>query len=305
MIARIESEGVGLGSAKVAVAIPAYNEEKTIAGVIIGAQKHTDIVIVCDDGSEDLTGIIAKKLGAVVLTNETNMGKGEALRVCFREAREIGVDALVTIDADGQHNPDEIQTVVGPILSEDADIVIGSRFIKEMSDIPGYRKQGNRILNVLTTQSLKGISDTQSGFRAYSKKALSLINPGEMGMGVDSEILVEALHLGLRVTETPITVKYGIGKTSTHNPIYHTLDVFASIVKLTSLRHPLIFYGLPGLILTIIGVVLGLRSLQEFGIGSPLWLNYAFLSVTVFLLGILTGFVGLILFTLATLIRKK
>ena len=105
----------------VVVGIPAFNEEKTIARVVLQAQKNADKVVVCDDGSTDLTSEIAERLEAEVVRHEQNLGYGAAVQSLFRRARELGADVLVTVDADGQHNPDEIPSVVKLLLDGDAD----------------------------------------------------------------------------------------------------------------------------------------------------------------------------------------
>jgi glycosyltransferase involved in cell wall biosynthesis len=105
--------------------IPAYNEEKNIAKVILKAQTHADKIVVVDDGSKDYTTNIAEKLGAIVVRHETNLGYGAAIKSCFLAARDLDADILVTIDADDQHNPEDIPKVVGPILSGEYDVVIG------------------------------------------------------------------------------------------------------------------------------------------------------------------------------------
>jgi hypothetical protein len=128
-----------------------------------------------------------------------------------------------------------------------------------------------------------------------------------MGMGVDSEILIDASRLGLKIVEVPISVRYDLGKTSTHNPVFHTLDVIFSVIKLTSIRHPLIFYGIPGLSLVAAGVYFVYRTLVLFGeqqIITNLTMTYGLLAFAFTLLGLLTLFTGIILFTLSTLIRK-
>lgn len=300
-----EHSDASLGLDQLIVAcIPAFNEEKTIARVVVVAQRFVDWVVVCDDGSNDLTANIAEKLGATVIRHEKNMGKGESLRSLFRFGRESKVDVLVTIDGDGQHDPNEIPLLIKPISDGLADIVVGNRFHEKSSDIPAHRQVGNKVLNLVT---LEGISDTQSGFRAYNQKAFSQILPAEMGMGVDSEILMEAANLGLRITEVPISVRYDIGDTSTHNPFFHTLDVFMSVVKLTSIRHPLIFYGISGVVLIAVGIyfaVLALIRFSEKGVFTNLVLTYEFLGFGITFLGILTLFTGIILFTLSTVVRK-
>ena len=112
----------------VVAAIPAYNEEKTIARVVLQAQRHVDSVLVCDDGSEDLTTEIAERLGATVMRHERNLGKGAALKSLFEMALEVNADVVVTLDADGKHNPSEIPLFISQVLDGDADIVLGSRY---------------------------------------------------------------------------------------------------------------------------------------------------------------------------------
>ena len=290
---------------KVVVGIPAYNEEKTIAKVVIQAKKHSDSVMVCDDGSTDATGEIAKELGAMVITHDRNMGKGEALRSLFVEARKIGADALVTLDADGQHDPNEIPAVAAPVLRGEADLVIGTRLTAGGDQVPQARRLGNQALNRMTDGRF---SDSQSGFRAYSSKAVEEIHPSEAGMGVDSEILQEASSFGMRITEVPISVAYNVPNPSKRNPVYHFLDVIASLIKFLSIRHPLVFYGLPGLVLVVAGLGFLLRTFAEVtqtGVVTNLALTYGLISLGLLLFGLLTAYTGVILFTLTTVIRKN
>jgi hypothetical protein len=163
----------------------------------------------------------------------------------------------------------------------------------------------NKVLNVMT---LDGITDTQSGFRGYGRKAIDSIVPSEMGMGVDSEILLEASRRRLTIVEVPVSVKYGIGKTSTHNPAFHMLDALASIVKLTSMRHPLMFYGLPGLVMILAGIYFALLTFLRVSttqVVTPLILSYGLLSIALTLIGLLAFFTGVILFTLTTVVRQR
>jgi glycosyltransferase involved in cell wall biosynthesis len=284
--------------------IPAFNEERTIGKVVVGAQKYVDQVIVCDDGSSDMTAAIAEKLGARVIRHESNMGKGEAFRSLFSACRDMGVDVMVTIDGDDQHDPADIPKLVDPLAKGYADIVIGARFHEGNKGIPTYRRVGNKLLNTVT---VNGVSDTQSGFRAYDKKAIETLHPSESGMGVDSEILMDASRKGLRLTEVPVSVRYGIGKTSKHNPIYHTLDVLTSAIKLTSIRHPMTFYGIPGLVITLVGTYFVAHAyllfLSQQAVNNIV-LTYALMGFSIGIFGLFTFFTGIILFTLSTVLRK-
>ena len=133
----------------VVVGIPAFNEEKTIARVVLEAQKHAHIVVVCDDGSIDMTGEIAERLGAVVVYHERNLGYGAALQSLFKRAKELNADVLVTLDSDGQHDPAQIPRLVKPIKDGVAEVVLGSRFMDKngTADMPVYRQLGREGYN--------------------------------------------------------------------------------------------------------------------------------------------------------------
>ena len=213
------------------VGIPAFNVEKNIAKVVIHAKEHCSQVVVCDDGSSDETARIAESLGCLVLRHGTNLGYGAAIRTLIDRARSEGADVLVTIDGDGQHNPKEIGSLVEPIIVGTADVVIGTRFGENgiRKDVPKFRKFGIRtITRVVDTLSDSTVTDAQSGFRAYSKRALSTIRPGEQGMGASTEILLMAKDSGLTIVEVPTTVRYSDDSKSTLNPVYHFTDVVAS-----------------------------------------------------------------------------
>ena len=184
-----------------AIGIPAFNEEKSIAGIITRLKKKYQTIIVCDDGSSDLTGEIAKELGVVVITHPKNLGYGGAIRSIFLKSSELQMDALVTFDADGQHDVNDIDLVLKPIIEDKVDICIGSRFLEKNDNIPKYRKIGIKTITGITNVStgLK-ISDSQSGFRAYNKKVLEKIIPSELGMGVSTEILIKTKKENFRIS---------------------------------------------------------------------------------------------------------
>ena len=240
---------------KLTIGIPAYNEEKNIASIIIKLREITNDIIVCDDGSNDLTGEIATKLGASVIKHPKNLGYGEAIKSIFNKAKEYNNDALVTFDADGQHNINDISRVVDPILENKADIVIGSRFLKNPKEIPEYRKFGIKLITKVANLSLKeSLTDSQSGFRAYSKKVLEKLNLTDKGMGVSTEILIKSNNYGFRIGEVPINISYE-GDTSSENAVSHGTSVLFSTIKYTSIERPLRFYGIPSVIFLIIGSV--------------------------------------------------
>ena len=114
---------------KIVIGIPAFNEEENIGKIIVKLEKIADEIIVCDDGSSDLTGKISKRMGATIITHPKNLGYGAGIRSIFLKAKEINADILITFDADGQHRIEDIQKVIDPILNNKSDIVIGSRFL--------------------------------------------------------------------------------------------------------------------------------------------------------------------------------
>ncbi len=236
--------------------IPAYKEEGNIAPVILKALKHVDKVIVCDDGSSDYTAEVARRMGAYVVEHDRNKGYGAALKTLFWEAIKVGADIAVTLDADGQHDPDMIPLLVKPIIDGEADLVIGSRFL-EGSETPGIsltRKIALKVLNFLGSKVTGlNVSDTQSGMRAYSRTALkAAIKAAETGMGVSLSILKEVSRENLRVKEVPIKVYYKGAKPS-KNPVAHFSELIAVILKISLLENPLKVLGTLGLILMSVG----------------------------------------------------
>ena len=204
------------------VCIPAFNEEGAIGKLVKKTLSYVDSVVVCDDGSSDNTTKEAEDSGAHVIVHNENKGKGSALKSLFEHARHSSADIIVTIDGDGQFLPEEIKKLTNPIIENISDVVVGYRFDDD-TEMPSYRKIGNKILDHATNiVSSIPIRDTQSGFRAYSKKAIELIEFSNDGFTADSEILINASKHDLRISEEKITVVYDTGRrTSTKNPILH------------------------------------------------------------------------------------
>ena len=291
---------------KITIGIPAYNEEKNIALIITKLKKITDSIIVCDDGSSDLTGEIARELGAIVISHPKNMGYGAAIRSLFLKAKELDLDGLITMDADGQHRIEDVNSVFKPINDEVADIVIGSRFLdKKSEEMPNYRKVGIKIITKVTNLSIKEkLTDSQSGFRAYSKKALQKVIPSDVGMGVSTEILIKASNLELKVTEVPIKVHYDVD-TSTHNPVSHGTSVILSTIKFTSIHNPLKFYGIPGIIFLIIGLGFIAWTIQIYAVSQQIITNVSLIGIGCIVLGAVLLMTAVILFSIVTVVSEK
>lgn len=291
---------------KVTVGIPAYNEEKNIAKIIIQLQKVSDKIIVCNDGSTDLTGTIAKKMGAVVVNHPKNLGYGAAIRSIFLKAKELGSDMLVTFDADGQHRIEDIQTVVEPIIKNEADIVIGSRFLNDDNkNVPRYRKAGIKTITSITNTSTDmKLTDSQSGFRAYNNKVLKDIVPSEYGMGVSTEILIKANKRGYKIKEVPITILYE-GNTSTHHPVSHGFSVILSTMKFISIEHPLKFYGVPGIVFLGIGLFFIVWTIQAFTETRQIITNISLIGIGTIILGTMLTVTSIMLYSLVSVVRER
>ena len=288
------------------VGIPAFNEEKNIAALIIQLKKIADKIIVCNDGSTDLTSKIAEGLGVTVINHEKNLGYGAAIRSIFLKSKDLDGDILVTFDADGQHRIKDINRVINPIINEESDLVIGSRFLdKSEKEVPQYRKVGIKIITKVTNATIKKqLTDSQSGFRAYSKKVLNELNPSELGMGISTEILIKASAKNFRISEVPIKITYN-GDTSTHNPISHGSSVLLSTIKFTSIEHPLKFYGIPSAILFAIGLVLTYYSVEYYAEIGRLSTNLTLISAGVMLTAIVLSVAGILLYSLISVVREK
>lgn len=289
---------------KIVLGMPAFNEGEKIEGIINEIKNLVDDIIVCNDGSTDSTGIIAQKMGAIVINHKKNLGYGSAINSIFSKAREMEADILITFDADGQHRSKDIQSVIDPIVNDEADIVIGSRFLENEIEMPRYRKLGIKTITSLANISSETkLTDSQSGFRAYNHKSLSEIFLTEKGMGISTEILIKANRKKLRIKEVPIKILYQ-GKTSTHNPISHGVSVILSTTKFVSTEHPLSFYGIPGLALLVIGLIFVGWTIQyftEYGVFNPI---LALVAIGLTLCGLLCVLTSIILFSLVHIIRE-
>jgi glycosyltransferase involved in cell wall biosynthesis len=304
---KIAAEETGL---LVVVGIPAFNEEKTIARVVLEAQKYAHIVVVCDDGSSDLTGEIAEHLGAEIVRHQKNYGYGAALQSLFRRARELKADVLVTIDSDGQHDPTQIPMLIKPIADGISEVVLGSRFIdkKGTADMPMYRKFGVKVITKLSNGSNKnGVSDAQSGFRAYSKIAIEHLSVSNDGMSASLELLHEINKVGLKVCEVPISCKYaksGGVKTSSENAITHGIGLVMSIVKLIVEDRPLPFLGVPGVISIFLGALFGVWMLDVFASSGAIVTNLALASIAFVLIGFFMISTAITLYAITRLSKK-
>ena len=292
----------------IVVGIPAFNEEKMIARIVIKSQKYADIVIVCDDGSNDLTADVAERLGAVVVRHENNLGKGRALRSIFERSKEFSPDIIVTIDADGQHNPDEIPQLIKPLISGQSDVVLGSRYeLSSDHKIPEYRRFGLSIIDWLNRKASKStIKDSQNGFRAYTSKALRAVSSFESnGFSVESEQIMLATKDGLRILEVPITTKYeGVERPSKKSPLLHGMCLVGYFLKIMVEDRPLMFLGVPGLVSILVGLGFGSWMLQIYTVQNIIVTNIALASLGFFAIGFLCSIASIMLYSISRLSKK-
>jgi len=194
---------------RVVAVIPCLNTEPFIGDIVLQARKYVDEVIVVDDGSRDKTADVARAAGATVISHDKNSGYGEAIKSCFNAAKNSGADVLVIIDGDGQHNPDEIPRLLAPVFQDGADLVIGSRFPENGEHMPRYRKFGiNFITYLWNFASMVKVSDSQSGFRAYTKNVMDALDLTERGMSISIEILEQLRVKGSVINEVQISCRY-------------------------------------------------------------------------------------------------
>jgi glycosyltransferase involved in cell wall biosynthesis len=289
---------------RIIVGMPAYNEAKYIGSIVLQAKRYADEVVVVDDGSYDGTADIARLAGAFVVRHEHNEGYGYTIRELLNEARLRQADILVILDADSQHNPDEIPRLVEGIAGG-ADIVIGSREMQE-NKIAGYRRLGQKVLAGLTgIASGKRLTDTESGFRAYSRRAITTLELKETGMAVSSEIISEGAAKGLEIGEVPISVAY-TADGSTLNPVRHGLGVFNRILVMISERRPLLFFSLFGSIFLAVGLAAGVMVVRIYYFGANvLATGMALISILFITVGVLTVSTGIILNVLVRRLGNK
>lgn len=221
---------------KIVALIPAYNEEKHIARIVVKTKKYVDLVLVGDDGSTDATGDIAQSSGALIIRNSTNKGKGYTLKRLLVAALMLGADVIVTLDADGQHDPDEIPKLVYAINKGKADIIIGSRYIKKdpKNNIPFYRRIGLIIINMMHKIIFPCLTDTQSGYRVFHRRAAYIManNMRELGYGTETEQLFIAKKYKLKILEVPISINYNVNKPNKKNPLKHGIEVVSTFFRL-------------------------------------------------------------------------
>ena len=297
----------GLKKPVVVACIPAYNEEGRIGPVVVRTKALVDRVLVCDDGSTDLTTVVSEGLGATVIRHDRNRGKGAAMRTLFELAQDLKPDIVVVLDADSQHDPQDIPRLVLPIVNGEADFVIGSRFAEGgVSDAPLYRRLGQWLFN--SASSYNGlVRDTQSGFRAFSPRALAVVSRADSnGFGVETEQLDLAFKTNMRIKEVPVNIKYsGVDRPSKKNPLLHGSEIISTLIRLVAEERPLLLLGIPAALLVVIGSIAGVSLLWEYNNVRVFSIPLALIGIAGVGMGMFLGLTALILYAINRLKPKR
>ena len=287
---------------KIIAAIPAYNQEKYIGTIVLKTRQYVNEVIVLDDGSTDNTASVASLASASVIRHGENRGKGAAIQSILAEARKKNPDVLILLDADSQHNPDEIPSLIEPIVCHGFDLAIGSRE-QQRDNIPRYRRIGQKVLSYFSRiLSKKKVIDSESGFRALSPKAIAELKLRQSGFAIETEMISAATEKGLKITEVPISAIY-TKDSSTLNPVSHGLTVLAHVITMISERRPLLFFCIPGIIVMVFGFSVGLSVLDTASSGGGFAAGRTMISILLLLIGIFSTFTGIILSAVSKLRR--
>ena len=283
---------------RVIAGLPIYNEEETIGTVITNVLEHVDEVICVDDGSSDSSARIAEACGAIVHRHRVNRGYGGALKSLFAKAREMDADCLVILDSDGQHETKDIPKMLEPILSGEADFVIGSRFVEGggSEDMPAYRRLGIKVITAASNLSSDlSIQDTQSGYRAFSRLAIERLRFDSEGMELSLEMLEDAHEKNLKIKEVPTLIRYDVPKGSNFTAISHGFTVLAWAMLSLSQKKPLLVLGLPGFGLFAAGAAMGLNAINGISDSVDSLIGPGLTAVWIGVLGLAMMATGLVL----------
>jgi len=302
----IQVNNEDLSSKGLFAVLPAFNEELVIGSVVLRTRPYVEKVIVIDDGSSDHTAEVAKLAGAEVIKLDYNTGKAYALLLGLRHARDAGCNVVVMLDSDGQHDPKDIQRIVGDIRAGKADLVIGSRFLEKNRGIPVYRQLGQKTLDLFTNFGAKTkVTDSQSGFRAMSCKALDNLDFKSDGYNIESDMIAHFSSKGLKITEVPISVNYDVPHKHKKHPVTHGIGVFTRLVNLIVYERPMLMFGIPGGCFVIIGLIAGSRAFSEYYVTSKFSYSMSMMSMLGLIMGMLLIIAGLLLNTLLMIVKER
>jgi len=256
---------------KIIVTIPAYNEERTLGGVIeetkrvMQSYKYNFEVIVIDDGSTDRTALVAKKAGAIVYSHPKNYGLAEAFKTEIEKCLKHKADVIVHIDADMQYSPKEIPLLIREI-EKGADLVLGSRFKGKIESMPLLKRFGNIAFSMVVSQVTKSsISDAQTGFRAFTKEVAEKIKIISTHTYTQEQI-IKAVKSKFRVKEVPVYFAKRRGGKSRlmSNPFGYAIKAWINLLRIYRDYEPLKFFGAAGAVFLFFGFLIGLIPVINF-----------------------------------------
>lgn len=253
---------------KLIAIIPAYNEESTIEDVIKATSRFVDEILVINDGSKDYTSEIAKSAGATVIDNIVNRGLGRTIQRGYDEAIKRGADIVIQIDADGQYDPKEIPKLIQPIIDNKADLVLGSRLENLKYEMPWIKKLGNKAFTWLLRR-LTGadIRDGQTGFRATRKEVFETLKI-QGDFTYTQEMIVKASREGWRIANVPINFYQRSAGDSRlmSGPLSYAWRAWIIILRTIRDYDPLRFFGIPGIIFIITGIIFGTAFVYKYAL---------------------------------------
>ena len=278
------------------VCIPTYNAESTISEAVKKCKEFADLVLVVDDGSTDNSESVAREAGAEILSHKINLGYGGAIKSGLAEALKRKVQVAITFDADLQHDPQDLPKLINPILSNSADIVIGSRFLERNDHVKPYRKFG-----------IKLITKIVNSFSGNNINALKKIVPvlETEGMGMSAEILLKAAVSKLKIIEVPRKELYPENvETSSQNPLRHGLTVVLTIVKLIIETKPLPSFGIPSLIFFFASIISSLSVIDFYNHAGRLPVGMTVFTLLLVSIGFFLLLAAIILYVLSRISSK-
>ena len=285
----------------VAVLIPCYNEERTVAEVVAGfrAQLPQAAIYVFDNNSTDRTAETAREAGAIVY-REPRRGKGFVVQSMFRR---VEADVYVMVDGDATYPPEAVHDLIAPVIAGDADMVVGSRLHRDThSEFKQLNRWGNRlVLAILNSIFRVQLTDILSGYRAFNRRFVKSLPVFGGGFEIETELTIKAVARGLRIMEvpTPLTAR----PEGSHSKIRLFRDGFLIVNTILALFRdykPLTFFGVPGVLLLLIGAAIGLIvALNPIASWATQRLLVAVVSVGTGLCGLLLLAVGLVLHSIA------
>lgn len=276
--------------------IPAYNEQATIADVIQKTKPFVDKILVINDGSTDATKQVSIQAGAEVIDNIVNRGLGQTMKRGYEEALRQGADIVVQLDADGQYLAKEIPLLIQPILENEADLVLGSRLENIQYKMPTFKKIGNKAFSsVLRMLTGADVADGQTGFRAMRQEVLETTMPNNK-YTYTQEMIIKAAKEGWRIKSVPITfVERAAGDSRLiSHPFSYAWRSWVIITRTLRDYHPLTFFGVPGLLLILAGLILGAALVYKFAITGAIGRTPSIiLTALLVMVGVQLVFMGL------------